>query len=63
MLKKLNELITNATPKQQKEISKDIQKTVRKYKKTGKIGTSEPANVQKAVKQAAAIAYKKQEEK
>jgi len=32
---------------------------VRGFKESGKIGTSKPASVRKAVKQAAAIAYSK----
>jgi hypothetical protein len=42
-----------------KTISKNIEKEMKKYKKTGKIGTSKPANKKKATKQAAAIAYSK----
>lgn len=42
-----------------KTISKNIEKEMKKYKKTGKIGTSKPASKKKAVKQAAAIAYSK----
>lgn len=42
-----------------KTISKNIETEMKKYKKTGKIGTSKPANKKKAAKQAAAIAYSK----
>ncbi len=41
----------------QKTISKNIGEMVRKFKDTGKIGSSRPANVRAAVKQAAAAAY------
>jgi hypothetical protein len=40
-----------------KTISKNIGEMVRKFKDTGKIGSSRPANVRAAVKQAAAAAY------
>ena len=40
----------------QKTISGNIGEMVRKYKKTGSIGTSKPASKGKAVKQAVAIA-------
>ena len=40
-------------------ISKNIKTEMKSYKKTGKIGTSKPANKKKATKQAAAIAYSK----
>ena len=40
----------------QKTISGNISEMVRKYKKTGEIGTSKPASKGKAVKQAVAIA-------
>lgn len=40
-------------------ISKNIKTEMDKYKKTGKVGTSKPANKGKAAKQAAAIAYSK----
>lgn len=40
-------------------ISKNIETEMKKYKKTGKIGTSKPASKKKAAKQAAAIAYSK----
>lgn len=42
-----------------KTISKNIETEIKQYKKTGKIGTSKPANKKKATKQAAAIAYSK----
>jgi hypothetical protein len=42
-----------------KTISKNIEKEMKNYKKTGKIGTSKPASKEKARKQAAAIAYSK----
>ena len=41
----------------QKTISKNIGEMVRKFKDTGKIGTSRPGGMRKAMKQAAAIAY------
>ena len=41
----------------QKTISTNIGEMVRKFKDTGKIGTSRPRSTRKAVKQAAAIAY------
>lgn len=40
----------------QKTISSNVGEMVRKFKKTGKIGTSKPASKGKAVKQAVAIA-------
>ena len=40
----------------QKTISGNIGEMVRKYKKTGEIGTSKPSSKGKAVKQAVAIA-------
>lgn len=43
----------------QKTISTNIGEMVRAYKESGKIGTSKPKSVGKAVKQAAAIAYAK----
>ena len=42
-----------------KTISKNIETEMKKYKKTGKVGASKPANKKKAAKQAAAIAYSK----
>ena len=41
----------------QKTISKNIGEMVRKFKETGKIGSSRPSSMRKAVKQAAAAAY------
>jgi len=41
----------------QKTISKNIGEMVRKFKDTGKIGTSRPSGKRAAMKQAAAIAY------
>ena len=43
----------------QKTISSNIGEMVRSYKKKGKIGTSKPASVGAATRQAAAIAYDK----
>lgn len=40
----------------QKTISSNVGEMVRKFKKTGKIGTSKPTSKKKAVKQAVAIA-------
>ena len=40
----------------QKTISGNISEMVRKFKKTGSIGTSKPTSKKKAVKQAVAIA-------
>jgi hypothetical protein len=45
--------------KSQKTKSKNIAELMRKYKKTGKIGTSKPKSKKAAKKQAAAIAYNK----
>jgi hypothetical protein len=45
--------------KSAKTISKNIGEMVRSFKESGKIGTSKPANVRKAVKQASAIALSK----
>lgn len=42
-----------------KTISKNIGELMRSFKKTGKIGTSEPESTKEAQKQAAAIAYSK----
>ena len=41
----------------QKTISKNTGEMVRKFKETGKIGTSRPGSMRKAMKQAAAAAY------
>lgn len=40
-------------------VSENIGEMLHKYKQTGKIGTSEPASMDKAQAQAAAIAYSK----
>lgn len=45
--------------KSSKVMSENISETMHKYKKTGKIGTSEPESDEKAQKQAVAIAYAK----
>jgi hypothetical protein len=45
--------------KSAKTISKNIGEMVRGFKESGKIGTSKPASVRKAVKQASAIALSK----
>ena len=45
--------------KSKKTISKNIGEMVGKYKKTGKIGTSEPKSMEAAIKQASAAAYAK----
>lgn len=45
--------------KSSKTVSSNISEMVRKYKKTGSIGTSKPASKGKAVKQAVAIALSK----
>jgi hypothetical protein len=42
-----------------KTISKNIGELMRSFKKTGKIGTSEPESTKEAQKQATAIAYSK----
>jgi hypothetical protein len=42
-----------------KTISGNIGEMVRKFKDTGKIGTSRPASKVKAIKQAVAIAFRK----
>ena len=42
-----------------KTISANIKEMVGAYKRTGKIGASKPASKKKAIKQAAAAAYKK----
>ena len=47
------------TGRSKKTVSSNIKEMVGSYKKTGKIGTSKPASTEKAVKQAAAIAYDK----
>ncbi len=43
----------------QKTISSNIGEMVRGYKESGKIGASKPASKRAAVRQAAAIAYRK----
>lgn len=45
--------------KSNKTISKNVKELADSYKATGKIGTSKPASMKKAVKQAVAIAYNK----
>lgn len=45
--------------KSSKVVSSNVSEMVRKYKKTGSIGTSKPASKEKAVKQAVAIALSK----
>ena len=45
--------------KSKKTISKNIEKEMKNYKKTGKIGTSKPKSGKAAKKQAAAVAYNK----
>jgi hypothetical protein len=45
--------------KSAKTIGSNIGEMVRGFKESGKIGTSKPSSVRKAVKQAAAIAYSK----
>lgn len=47
------------TGRSKKVVSENIGEMVRKYKKTGSIGTSKPASKGKAVKQAVAIALSK----
>lgn len=47
------------TGRSKKVIGSNIGEMVRKYKKTGKIGTSTPSSMDKAQAQAAAIAYSK----
>lgn len=42
--------------------SANVAEVIRSYKNTGKIGTSHPANKEKATAQAVAIAYKTQRE-
>jgi len=42
-----------------KVISENIRELLRAYKREGRIGRSRPPSVRKAVKQAAAIAYRK----
>lgn len=48
--------------KSQKDISKVIKGEMKKFNKTGKIGTSKPKSKKAAQKQAAAIAYSKARE-
>jgi hypothetical protein len=48
--------------KSKKDISKVIKGEVKKYKKSGKIGTSKPKDIKAAKKQASAIAYSKAKE-
>jgi len=45
--------------KSRKAIKANISELVKKFKKTGKIGTSKPKSKKKAIKQAIAIALKK----
>ena len=45
--------------KSQKVVSSNIGEMVRKFKDTGKIGTSKPGSKKAAIRQAAAIAYRK----
>jgi hypothetical protein len=45
--------------KSKKVIAENIREVVKSYNKTGKIGTSNPANKKKAIKQAIAIAIQK----
>lgn len=45
--------------KSKKVIGENIAEMTRKYKATGKIGTSKPKSMRAAQKQAAAIAYSK----
>lgn len=48
--------------KSKKTISKNIKELVDTFKKKGKIGSSNPKNIEDARKQAAAIAYSKASE-
>jgi hypothetical protein len=48
--------------KSKKDISKVIKGEMKKFKKTGKIGTSKPKSTKAAQKQAAAIGYSKARE-
>jgi hypothetical protein len=48
--------------KSKKDVSKVIEKEMKKFKKTGKIGTSKPKSTKAAQKQASAIAYSKARE-
>jgi len=48
-----------AKGKSKKTVSKNIQTLVDDYQKSGRIGTSKPANKKAAVKQATAIALSK----
>ncbi len=45
------------------EVHSNIKELMKSYKASGKIGTSTPKSKRDAVKQAAAIAYKKSREK
>lgn len=49
--------------KDKKTLSSNIKTEMHSYKKTGKLGTSHPANAKKAQKQAVAIAFSKAREK
>lgn len=42
-----------------KTIQSNVKELVKTYEKKGKIGTSKPANKEKAIKQSVAIAYAK----
>lgn len=46
--------------KSKKVRQENIKEIMRSYEKTGKIGTSKPANKKKAIKQAVAIGYSEQ---
>lgn len=45
------------------KVSTDIAELIRTYKEKGKIGTSHPKSMKKAMKQAAAIAYSEHRKK